>query len=126
MRMKACVVAILTVFGIAAAFGADPVLIGTWLGKSEIPGAGIDDFILVFAKAEGGLTGNITDTLGMIEKETKLSEIKPGANKTVTFQFPLVDGMMIFCSLAFEQEKMTGTWQSPGGNTGKLEFVRKK
>ena len=126
MRMKACIVAILTVFSFAAAFDADPVIIGTWLGKSEIPGQGIDDFILVFAKAEGGLTGNITDTLGIIEKETKLSEIKVSANESVTFQFPLVDGMMIFCSLAFEQDKMTGTWQSPGGNTGKLEFVRKK
>jgi len=126
MRLNAYIVAILTVVSFAVAYGADPVVIGTWLGKSEIPGQGIDDFILVFAKAEGGLTGNITDTLGVIEKETKLSEIKLGTNKTVTFQFPLVDGMIIFCSLGIEREKMTGTWQNPGGNTGKLEFVRKK
>jgi hypothetical protein len=112
--------------GKEAAFGADPAIIGPWLGRSEIPGQGIDDFMLVFAKAEGGLTGNITDTLGIIEKDTRLSEIKFGADKTVTFQFPLVDSTIIFFKLAFEQDKMTGTWQSPDGNTGKLEFARKK
>jgi len=55
-----------------------------------------------------------------------LSEIKFGAGKTVTFQFFLLDGAIIFCKLAVDRDKMTGTWQHPRGNTGALEFVRKK
>lgn len=140
IQPKACLVGFIAVLlavslavpGPAAAFvpaaglGADPDIVGTWLGKSEIPGQGVDDFVLVFVKSGEGLGGHISDALGVVAKETVLSEVKLGTDKTVTFQFPLVDGAVIFCSLAIDQDKMNGTWQHPSGSTGALDFVRKK
>jgi hypothetical protein len=126
MRLKACILTVLVVLGAAAAFGANPAILGTWLGKTEVPDQGIDDLVLVFTKTETGLAGTVSDTLGLIEKETKIAEIKVAGDKIVTLQFPLVDGSIIVCSLTYDKDKMTGTWSHPEGDIGKLEFVRKK
>ena len=116
--------AVLAVFCAAAAFGSDPEIIGAWLWKAELGGP--DEFTLVIVKAESGFAGTISDSVGMVKKETRVSEIKLGPGQTVTFQFPLADGAIIYCKLAVEQDKMTGTGQHPSGNSGALEFVRKK
>jgi len=125
MRLKALILTIIVALSVAVAFASAPALVGTWLGKSEIPDQGIDDFVLVFTKAEAGLAGTVTDTLGLFEKETKLAEIKVDGDK-VSFQCPMTDGTFVSCLLTVDNDKMTGTWSHSEGDIGKVEFARKK
>jgi hypothetical protein len=125
MRLKALIITTIIALGVAAAFAAAPALVGTWLGRSEIPDQGIDDFVLVFTKTETGLAGTVTDTLGLFEKETKLAEIKVDGDK-VSFQCSLADTTSVTCVLTVDKDKMTGTWSHSEGDIGKVEFARKK
>jgi hypothetical protein len=108
-----------------AAQTQSPNFAGTWLGRTEIPDAGIDELELVFEKIETGWKGTFTDSMGQLAKETPLSDIVVDGN-TVTFRFPLVDGTMIISKLTLAGDKMTGAWEHPEGNMGTLEFERKK
>jgi hypothetical protein len=110
--------------GIAAQTQA-PNFAGIWLGKTEVPDAGIDELVLVLEKNETGWKGTLTDSMGQIAKETPLSDIVFDGN-TVTFHFPLVDGTMIIAKLTIAGDKMTGAWEHPEGDMGTLEFERKK
>jgi hypothetical protein len=108
-----------------AAAAAAPEFAGTWLGKTEVPDQGIDELSLVLKKGEAGYSGTITDSLGMIVKETELKDIKI-KEKTMTFQFPLFDGTPITVKLTLDGDKMTGAWEHPEGSMGTIELERKK
>jgi len=117
----ACLVFILFITAAASA----PDFAGTWLGKTEVPDQGTDELILVLKKGESGYSGTITDSLGMIVKETELKEIKV-EDKAISFKFPLVDGTMISVKLTLDGDKMTGAWEHPEGGSGAIELEKKK
>ena len=71
---------------------------GTWLGKAEVPNSGIDELTMVLTKTEKGYAGTTSDSVGLLAKDTPLSDIKLEGDK-LTFKFPLADGAMISATL---------------------------
>jgi hypothetical protein len=98
---------------------------GTWLGKSEMPSGDVDELTLVLKKEKDSYAGTIVDSLQMIAPATPIQSAKVDGN-VITFEFPLVDGAMIYCKLTLAGEKMTGGWTHPAGTTGTLIFEKKK
>jgi len=104
---------------------APPNIVGTWLGKTEVPDQGPDDLTLVVTKGEEGFSGTLVDTLGLIAKDTVVKDIKIQDNE-LTFHFPLTDGAEISIKMTVDGDKMTGAWAHPEGDMGALVFERKK
>jgi hypothetical protein len=98
---------------------------GTWLGKTEVPNAGIDDLTLVLKKDKDSYAGTVVDTFQMIAPDTPIQSVKVEGS-LITFMFPLTDGAMISCKLTLAGDKMTGDWTHPEGDTGTLAFEKKK
>ncbi len=110
-------------FAAAALAAAD--FAGTWNGKTEVPDSGIDELVLVLVKTEAGWSGTVNDSIGIIAKDTPLADIKVDGDK-ITFTFPIVDGNIIDNRLTIAGDRMTGEWVHPEGDSGTLEFERKK
>jgi len=117
--------AVLTAFVFAAPRPAKVSFGGTWLGKTEVPGSGVDELTLVLKKDKGAYSGTVVDSLLMIAPDTPLQNVKVEGN-VITFTFPLTDGAMISCTLTLAGETMTGDWTHPEGSTGTLTFEKKK
>jgi len=117
--------AILTALVFAAPCPAAVDFSGTWLGKSEMPSGAVDECTLVLKKEKDSYAGTIDDSLQMIAPATPIKGAKVEDN-VITFEFPLVDGAMIYCKLTLAGEKMTGNWTHPAGTTGTLVFEKKK
>lgn len=116
---------LLALVSIAAASPAAVDIVGTWLGKAEVPDMGIIEITVVISKTETGYAGTINESSGMIASDTILSDIKLDGDK-LTFNFPLADGAIIDNQLKIEGDKITGTWTHPEGSSGALSFERKK
>jgi hypothetical protein len=112
-------------FSLTAVLQAGPDLAGTWLGKTEVPNAGADELTLKLQKTETGYTGRIADSLAIIAPDTEIKDVKIDGAK-LTFNFPLADGAIVVCELKIDGDKMTGQWVHPEGDTGAIEFARKK
>lgn len=98
---------------------------GTWLGKAEVADVGIVELTMALTKTETGFTGVCSDSMGMLNKDTPLTEIKLAGDK-LAFQFLLADGALIVVDLKLEGDKMTGSWTHQEGDSGALSFERKK
>jgi len=108
-----------------SAFAAGPDITGTWIGRTEVPGQGLDELTMALKKGETGFIGTLVDTLGMIAKDTEIKDLKiDGAN--ISFNFALVDGASVAVKLAVTSDKMKGSWEHQEGSTGALEFEKKK
>ncbi len=116
--------AVLAAFVFAAPRPAAVDFSGTWLGKTEVPNAGVDEFTLVLKKEKDAYAGTIVDSLQMFAPATPIQSVKVEGN-LITFMCPLVDGAMISCKLSLAGEKMTGDWTHPAGTTGTLIFEKK-
>jgi hypothetical protein len=123
-KVLIAIILILTLWltGFAA---APPDIVGTWLGKTEVPDQGPDDLTLVITKGEAGFSGTLVDTLGLIAKDTEVKDIKIQDNE-LTFHFPLTDGAEISIKMTVDGDKMAGAWTHPEGDMGALVFERKK
>jgi hypothetical protein len=107
------------------AYAAAPDITGTWIGKTDVPGAGADDLTLIVKKTSTGFAGTFNDTLGQVNKDAEISSVKlEGAD--LSFNFPLVDGTMMIAKLKIDGDTMTGTWGHPEGGMGDMTFKRKK
>jgi hypothetical protein len=107
------------------AFAAGQDIAGTWLGKTEIPDAGLDEVTMVLVKTETGYAGTASDTLGYLAQNTELKDVKlEGAE--LSFNFFLVDGQPVVIRLKVEGDKMTGAWTTSDGGTGAMVFEKKK
>jgi hypothetical protein len=100
-------------------------LSGTWIGKTEVPDAGIDDLQLVLKKEKESYSGTITDGLGVISPATEIKVVEITGD-AMTLTFPLADGAMVVFRLKTAEDKIVGQWEHPSGSTGALEFARKK
>jgi hypothetical protein len=117
--------AVLAAFAIAASRPAAVDFSGTWLGKTEVPGSGIDELTLVLKKDKESYTGTVVDSLQMIVPWTEIQNVKVEGN-VITLMFPLTDGNMISCTLTLAGGKMTGDWIHPEGSTGTIDFDKKE
>lgn len=98
--------------------------VGTWVGTTEVPDQGADEVTLTIAKSDGGYTGTMTDSLGMVAREA-LRDIA-FADGALTFGFALTDGTAMKMTLKVTGDKMAGQWQHPEGDAGAITFERKK
>ncbi|MBM3311151.1 MAG: hypothetical protein FJY80_06560 [Candidatus Aminicenantes bacterium] len=107
------------------ALASAPDIVGTWVGKTEIPEAGLDEVTMVLTKAETGYAGTASDTLGYLAPSTELKDVKLEGSE-LSYTFPLVDGQTVVIRLTVEGEKMTGAWTTSEGSTGSITFEKKK
>jgi hypothetical protein len=98
--------------------------VGTWVGTTEVPDQGADEVTLTIAKSDGGYTGTMTDSLGMVAKEA-LRDIE-FAEGVLTFGFSLADGAAMKMKLKIAGDRMAGEWQHPEGDIGAITLERKK
>jgi hypothetical protein len=102
-------------------------LSGTWLGKTEVPETGTDEVTMVLTKTKTGYSGTVTDSLGMLNKDTEIKDVKLDGDE-LTFSFPLSDGTTeIVVSLTVSSEKLIGQWENPNeeGASAPIEFIKK-
>jgi hypothetical protein len=107
------------------AYAAAPDITGTWIGKTEVPNAGLDDLTLVIKKTPTGFSGTFSDTLGQLNKDTEIKDVKLEGN-LVTFNFPIIDGTVLQGTLKIDGDKMSGAWSHPEGSGADWTFERKK
>jgi hypothetical protein len=98
--------------------------VGTWVGTTEVPDQGADGVTLTIAKSDGGYTGTMTDSLGMVAREA-LRDIE-FAEGMLTFGFALTDGTAMKMKLKIAGDRMAGEWQHPEGDIGAITLERKK
>ncbi len=111
----------------AAATSAALDFEGTWMGIWEDPHGGPVEFTLVLKKAQPGYSGIISDSEGLVEKETPLKDLTIDGNK-ISFSFPAMGGEQEFgLSLTIAGDKMTGEliFKAKGGGPA-IEFIRKQ
>jgi aminopeptidase N len=107
------------------AYAAAPDITGTWIGKTEVPNAGVDELTLVIKKTATGFTGTFSDTLAQVEKDAAITAVKLEGDD-LTFNFSLVDGTAMQAKLKVDGDKLAGTWGHPQGDVGTMTFERKK
>ena len=102
---------------------------GTWVGNLEISEEEIDQLTLVLTKSAAGYAGLINDTMGFLEKDTRISDVKAG-DQTINFTFKINFGtniQTIEMGLTLHGDKLTGTFESREKRAiMEFEFVRKK
>jgi hypothetical protein len=122
---------VLALFLLAGLLAAAPDFAGTWIGKTEIPGVGMDDLTLVIQKKENAQTktvvyaATITDTLGYVAPGTEAQEIKvEGAE--MTFHFYIVDGSVVTNKITLKDDVIIGAWANAEGTGAEMRLERKK
>ena len=129
--MRSFALPVLAAFVLAGAVAAAPDFVGTWVGKTEVPGGDLDDLTLVIQKKEDAQTKSIiysvafSDTLGYAPPGTEVREVKvEGAE--MSFQFTIVDGTTISGKLTLKEDALVGAWFTPEGDGAEMRFERKK
>lgn len=122
----ACVVAALAVLGAVAPSQTKPDIVGSWTGYAVSPGMRFE-LTAVFAKAETGYTGKLSDSTGTLA-DVPLRDIVFKDGK-LAFEFDLtmgVETMLIKIDLALEGDTLKGYWLDVEGNSDVVELVRQK
>ncbi len=104
-------------------------LTGTWTGSTVLnngQGATLE-ITLVLKKAGPSYTGTINDSLGLVDKDTAITEVKL-AGKEFSFSFKALGGAMELAGkFIMTGDKMTGTLEDrTNKNDTPFEFIRKK
>jgi len=97
---------------------------GTWLGTTEIPDHGTDRLTLVLKKGPGGYSGTITDFLGLIAKDTVITDVKLDRD-VLTFGVPVADKVHRV-RMQFKGDKATAEWTTAEGDLGTFVFEKQK
>jgi hypothetical protein len=130
LRLSAAALAVLAVLAVPslAQTPKKADVVGTWTGPAVVSDDGNTvDIIVVIDKAEGGYSGKLSDTSGLVP-ESPLRKIEFKDNK-LSFEFDLAQGMdttLIKIELALEADTLKGAWSDPDGNTGAISLTLKK
>ena len=120
----------LAVLGLVAlAAHSAPVIdwAGTWTGSIDTGDMGVDTLTLVLNKADKTYTGTIEDTLGLIEKNTAVTDVKLNGAE-IQFSFKAVGGSMDFMiRLSADGGKISGQLMNKAiGEWGPFESISRK
>ena len=99
---------------------------GRWVGSTEVPDIGLDEFTLVFEKADGAYTGKMSDEFGAME-DVECEEIVL-ENDSLKFHVEFFNGMdyiTVYLSFTVSQDALEGTWEVDSGDMGEINFTRK-
>ena len=124
-RFLAGGMAVVVAVGLAAAVLQAADIVGTWVGKTEVPDQGVADVTLVVKKTDNGYTGTLADSLGVVATDAGIKDVKFADNK-LSFLFTLTDGTVLTMRLVLDGDKLTGQWEHPEGGVGAIIFERKK
>jgi hypothetical protein len=121
---------ILAVLGLLVPIApASPVVdwAGTWIGSIDTQGMGVDTITLVLKKADTTYTGIINDSLGLIEKDTVITEVKLDG-EAISLSFKAVGGSMDFVmKMTAGGETITAQMMNKAiGEWGSFESLIKK
>ena len=102
-------------------------LTGTWTGSVDTGNMGVDTLTLVLKKAAQSYTGILNDSLGLIDKDSAIAEVKLVGNE-FSFSFKAIGGAAEFAmKLTVNGDKMTGQLINKAEDQGtSFEFARKK
>jgi hypothetical protein len=100
---------------------------GTWIGSIDTQGMGVDTITLVLKKADTTYTGIINDSLGLIEKDTVITEVKLDG-EAISLSFKAVGGSMDFVmKMTAGGETITAQMMNKAiGEWGSFESLIKK
>lgn len=107
----------------ASAAAAD--FAGTWVAKTDVPDVGSIEVVLTIKTVEAGYSAAISDSAALIAPDTAVRDLKVDGD-TLSFWFPLADGATVSIQLKVSGDTMSGGWQHQEGQTGSLNFERKK
>lgn len=120
--------AFLLAFSSGISFSQQVDITGTWKGETEVPDATEPDKLtLVIEKIEGKYAGTITDSMGMLQDE-KCQDIELKDN-TLTLNFNVFTGeeyLKVHVTLTVDGDKMSGSWETEGGESGAIKLERSK
>lgn len=105
----------------------DADISGTWVGETEVPDLGTDEFTLVIKKNDEQYSAVISDSLGMLD-ETECEDLEFKDN-TITFHLCVEDRfqtLTIYVTLTVDRDTMSGYWETKGGTSVSIELERKK
>ncbi len=108
-----------------AATRSKAVIVGTWIGPTQVPDQGTDQITITITKTDTGIAGTISDSLGVIAGTTEIKDLT-FADATLTGSFPLGNGQLITLKVKLEKDTLTGNWTHEGGDTGDITLERKK
>lgn len=117
------IIAVLSVMSILSYASVD--IAGTWLGSTEVPDIGLDEFKLVFEKADGVYTGKMYDEFGMIEGVECEEIVFEG--DSLKFHVEFFNGMdyiTVYLVFTVSQDALEGTWEAATGDVGEINFKR--
>ena len=120
-------IVLLLVAFLAAPSFAKVDITGTWVGSTEIPDTGPDEFTLVITREDGALAGKMSDEFGLIE-DVECEEIMLD-NDNLSFHIEFFNGMdYVTVNLRFKvtENALEGEWEAATGETGEINFARKK
>ena len=130
MNKPKVVLGFLAVFYLVAlAASASPAVdwAGTWTGAIDTQGLGVDTVTLILKKADKTFTGTIEDSLGLVEKNTAITEVKLDNNE-ISFSFKAMGGSMDFVmKLSANGDKISARLMNKAiGEWGSFESISKK
>jgi hypothetical protein len=103
---------------------------GAWEGNFRASDSDYDQLTLVLTKSGAGFTGILNDSMGLLKKDTPITEVKAD-DKTISFSFVVIyetgESQSLGMNLTLNGDKLAGTLEygsKPGGQN--FEFVRKK
>jgi hypothetical protein len=97
---------------------------GFWIGITSVPDYGAVEVTLEITKSADGYGGTMSDSLGLVAKET-LRDVQFAAG-VLKFGFSLTDGALMKMTLTLSGDKMAGEWEMPDGEFGNIAFEQKK
>lgn len=119
---------LMLLFAGGLAYAGQKDLVGTWVGETEVPDAPEPDKLtIVFALADGKLTGTFTDSVGFAS-EVPCEDINY-EDGNLSFHFDINDGystVPIYVTLKVEGDSMTGYWENEEGQSSEVKMQRKK
>jgi hypothetical protein len=107
---------------------AKPDVAGTWTGTAIVGNDGTQlEIAIVLEKAEGGYSGRISDSSGLVP-ESPLRQIAFKDNK-LTFELDLAQSTgttLIKIELLYDKDTLKGVWYNPDGESGAIDLALKK
>jgi len=100
---------------------------GTWIGSIDTGGMGVDTITLILKKADQIYSGTINDSLGLIEKDTVIAEVKLAGNE-ISFSFKAMGGSMDFAmKMSASGDQISAQLMNKAiGEWGSFESIKKK
>ncbi len=100
---------------------------GIWIGSIDTQAVGVDTITVVLKKEDKTYTGTIEDSLGLIEKNAVLTEVKLEDDQ-ISFSFKAMGGSMDFMMrLSAKGEKISAQLMNKAvGEWGDFESINKK